>query len=45
MIKLRGIVDKANLQCITIEKVHKNLMATIMGFVGQFFFIKAKAKP
>lgn len=45
MIELRGIVEKASLQCITIEKVRKNLMVTIIGFVGHYIYIKAKAKP
>jgi hypothetical protein len=34
MIELRGIVEGANLQCITVEKVQKNLRAAIIGFVG-----------
>jgi hypothetical protein len=37
MIELKGIVEGANLQCITVEKVQKNLKAAIIGFVGQFF--------
>jgi len=34
MLELKGIVEAANLQCMTVEKVQKNLKASIMGFVG-----------
>jgi len=44
MIELRGIVEGANLQCITVEKVQKNLRAVITGFVGQYFFYRSKSR-
>jgi hypothetical protein len=34
MLKLKGIIETASLQPITVEKVQKNLKTSIMGFVG-----------
>jgi len=42
---LKGIMEVANFQCRTVEKVQKNLKASIMGFVGQFFLVEATTIP
>jgi hypothetical protein len=45
MLELKGIMEAANLQCMTVEKVQKNLKASIMGFVGQFFLVEVTTIP
>jgi hypothetical protein len=40
-LELKGIIETASLQPMTVEKVQKNLKTSIMGFVGQFFLIEA----
>jgi len=45
MLELKGIVETASLQRMTVEKVQKNLKTSIMGFVGQFFLIEATTVP
>ena len=41
MLELRGIIETASLQAMTLGKVRKNLKTFIMGFVGQFFLVEA----
>ena len=41
MLELKGIIETASLQPMTVEKVQKNFKTSIMGFVGQFFLIEA----
>lgn len=36
-IELKGMVEEAKLQMMTMTKVHKNLKETICGFTGQLF--------
>jgi len=45
MLELKGIIETASLQQMTVEKVQKNLKTSIMGFVGQFFLIEATTVP
>jgi hypothetical protein len=45
MLELKSIVEAANLQCMTVEKVQKNLKVSIMGFVGQFFLVEVTTVP
>jgi len=45
MLELKGIVETASFQRMTVEKVQKNLKTSIMGFVGQFFLIEATTVP
>ena len=45
MFELKGIVETASLQRMTVEMVQKNLKTFIMGFVGQFFLIEATTVP
>jgi hypothetical protein len=41
MLELKGIIETASLQPMTVEKVQKNLKTSIMGFIRQFFLIEA----
>ena len=45
MLELKGIMEAANLQCMTVKKVQKNLKASIMGFVGRFFLVEVTTVP
>lgn len=40
-IELRGIGKEAELQEITVNKVHKKLKEVLYDFVGQFFILEA----